>query len=88
MFHVTVWTDFGIPSGKDFDSLNEAHAHGMRALNEHGCTRYVIMQMGRGPVFDSDLLPAYKRLEDDLRQAEAQRRDPSLSGRLKLDPMA
>ena len=63
MFHTTVWTDFGVPSTRDFETLSAAHTHGKAAIAERGCVRYTIkirhIPGGWNIIFDSSPQPSY-----------------------------
>jgi hypothetical protein len=42
MFKLVVWTDFGVPSAKYFDTDVAARAYGDYCLRELGCARYTV----------------------------------------------
>ena len=48
MYRLVVWTNFGAPSAKQFDTLEAAGADGDRALRELGCARYTIDEIDDG----------------------------------------
>lgn len=46
-FHITVTTDGGIPSGRDYASEADARAYGDMCLGELGCIHYRIKADGK-----------------------------------------
>jgi hypothetical protein len=42
MFKITVWTAFGVPSSRTYDTRSEAEAWGRYCLAELGCVRFTI----------------------------------------------
>lgn len=42
MFSLVIWTDFGVPSEKFFDTREAARAYGEYSIRELGCARYTI----------------------------------------------